>query len=218
MLSVCLCIPLSSFQSLNQSFWNFICTSCTWTYLNGVLHKPFPSVCVPVCVSVILFLGKGSVNYIPPFIARQRVGKHIPAKKNTRSNRRIAGQCVCGSVCVSPMSLLGKNLMKTFNRQRRIVGGVVFYSVCVVSQNFLFLCVFLVSVSHKVRIWCPLVNKRSFSFKYRYYLKMRNKLYVPSYVLLAKKYNNRKTPTNILYAFLYVPIRAACPVPLCDIS
>jgi hypothetical protein len=136
--AVCVCIPLSRFVCLNQSFWNSICTSCTWAHFNGLRHTSLPSVSVPV----LSFLGKGSVNYISPFIARQRVGKHIPATKITRNNRRIAGPCVCGSVCVSSMSLLRKNSMKIFKRQRRIVWGVLFYSVCDVSQNFLFLCVF----------------------------------------------------------------------------
>jgi hypothetical protein len=36
---------------------------------------------------------------------------------------------------VYPLSLLGNSLVKTFPRQRRIVGGVVFYAVHVVSKE-----------------------------------------------------------------------------------
>jgi hypothetical protein len=42
---------------------------------------------------------------------------------------------VCGSVCLPPISLLGSGSVNTFPRQRRIVGGVVFYVVLVVSKE-----------------------------------------------------------------------------------
>jgi hypothetical protein len=42
--------------------------------------------------------------------------------------------CVCGSVCI-PISLLGNSFVMMFPRRRRIVGGVVFYAVRVVSKE-----------------------------------------------------------------------------------
>jgi hypothetical protein len=75
-----------------------------------------------VCVSLLSLLGKGSVKCIPPFIARQRLGKQVPAAKNTSNNRRNVSVRLC-----IPLSLLGNNSVKTF--QRQIVEGVVFYAV-----------------------------------------------------------------------------------------
>jgi hypothetical protein len=69
--------------------------------------------------------------YPPPFIAKQRLGKHVPAPTNTRNNRRIFG-CVC--LCL-PLSLLGHNSIKTFPRHRKIVGGVVFYAIHVWNES-----------------------------------------------------------------------------------
>jgi hypothetical protein len=106
----------------------------TWVHLNGVLHKSLPSVCVSVCVSYLLLLNKGSVKGIVAFLARQRFGKHIPAATNTHYNRRIVGRVwlwVC--LCIL-LSLLGNNSVKTFLRRRRIVGGVVFYAIHVLSK------------------------------------------------------------------------------------
>jgi hypothetical protein len=58
---------------------------------------------VSACVSFLSLLGKGSVKCIPPFIARQRIGKHVPAATSIRNNRRILlDACVCGSACVFP--------------------------------------------------------------------------------------------------------------------
>jgi hypothetical protein len=37
----------------------------TWAHLNGVFHKSLPSVCVPVCVSLLSLLGNGSVKTFP---------------------------------------------------------------------------------------------------------------------------------------------------------
>jgi hypothetical protein len=83
---------------------------------------------------------------IPPSVARQRLGKHVPAAKNTRKNKIIVGRVIFYAVrvlskeslwvrlCI-PVSLLGNNSVKTFSRQRRIVGGVVFYAVGVESKE-----------------------------------------------------------------------------------
>jgi hypothetical protein len=96
-----------------------------WAYLNGVIHKSLPSIPVSVSVSLLPSLRKGSVKCIPLFIARQRLGKHVPVSTTTLNNRRTVGS-VC--LCI-PVSLLGHNSVKTFPRQLRIVGGVVFYAV-----------------------------------------------------------------------------------------
>jgi hypothetical protein len=106
-----------------------------WTHLNGVLYKFRPSVCVPVCVPLLSFIGKGSAKYIPHFGARQRLGKHVPAATNMRNNNRIVGRA-CLWVCLRiPLSLLGNNSVNTFPLLRRIVGGVVFYAVRVETKE-----------------------------------------------------------------------------------
>jgi hypothetical protein len=84
-----------------------------------------------------IFVNKGSLKCrpIPPFVARKRLGKHVPAARNTRNNRRTARH-VCLWVCLYiPLSLLGNNSVNTSPRQRRIVGDVVFYAVSVVSKE-----------------------------------------------------------------------------------
>jgi hypothetical protein len=77
----------------------------------------------------------------PPIVARQRLGKHIPMATNIRNNKRtvvcvvfftiqVVSKIVCGSVYppIFARQPLGK-------RQRSIVGGVVLYSVRVVSKE-----------------------------------------------------------------------------------
>jgi hypothetical protein len=88
-------------------------------------------------VFLLSLLGKGSVNCIRPFIAIQRLGKHVPAATNTRDNRRSVGRIIFCAVpvlskqriwvclCMSP-SLPGNNLVKTFPRQRSFVWCVIF--------------------------------------------------------------------------------------------
>jgi hypothetical protein len=106
-----------------------------WAHPNGILHKSLPLVSVSLCVLLLLLLGKGLVKCIPPFVARQWLSKHVPTATNTRNNRRTVG-CVCLWVCLCiPLSLLGNNSVKTFPRQWRIVGGIVFYVVGVISEE-----------------------------------------------------------------------------------
>jgi hypothetical protein len=89
---------------------------------------------VSVCVSLLSLLGKGSVKCISPFIARQRLGKHVPAATNTRDSRRLGRVCLWVCLCI-PVSFLDNSSVKTFLLQRRIVGGVVFYAARVVSKE-----------------------------------------------------------------------------------
>jgi hypothetical protein len=133
MLSVCLWISPSPIN-----FWlpeTIFMKLGTWTYLISVLYKSLPSVSVSVCVSLLSLIGKGSSNSIPLFVARQRLGKHVPTATNIRNNRRTVG-CVCLWACLCiPLLLPGNNSVKTFPRQRRILEGVVFYAVLVVSKE-----------------------------------------------------------------------------------
>jgi hypothetical protein len=99
----------------------------TWAHLNGVLHKPHPSVCVS------------------PNVAKQRLGRHVPAATNTH-NRRLVGGVVFYAVrvlskeslgvclCI-PLPLLGNSSVNTFPRQWRIVTGAAFYAVRVISKK-----------------------------------------------------------------------------------
>jgi hypothetical protein len=39
---------------------------------------------------------------IPPVIARQILGKHVPLARNTGTMEELLDMCICGSFCVSP--------------------------------------------------------------------------------------------------------------------
>jgi hypothetical protein len=97
---------LNAWANLYETWYVRVCHG-NWTHLNGVLHKSLPSVCVSVCVSLLSLQVHCSVKCVPPFGARQQLGKHFLAATNTRNNRRIVGQvilcAVCGSVCESPL-------------------------------------------------------------------------------------------------------------------
>jgi hypothetical protein len=124
----CLCVcesHLLTFECLNRSLWNLVCTSISWHLSSS------QSVCMSVCVALLSLVGKGLIKYIP-FIAGQRLGKHVPAATNTRKNTRVVRRVFRG-LCI-PLSFLGNNSLKTFPRQRWI-GGVVFYAVRVVSYE-----------------------------------------------------------------------------------
>jgi hypothetical protein len=70
---------------------------------------------------------------VPLLFARQQLGKHVPAARNTRNNRIIVGRVSLWVCLCIPLSLLGNNQVKTFPWQRRIV-GVVFYAALVVGD------------------------------------------------------------------------------------
>jgi hypothetical protein len=91
-----------------------------WVHLRGLLRKSLPSVCVSLCLSLLSLQGNGWVQYyVPPFGARQRLGKHVPAAKNTRDKRMVgyvisvavrvlSKECLWVSLFI-PLSLLGEN-------------------------------------------------------------------------------------------------------------
>jgi hypothetical protein len=87
LLFVCLCIPLC--QLLNA--WTNFSGTCyvyhgTCACLTGVLHKTLRSACVSV--------------------ARQPLGRHVPAATNTSNNRRIVeGVVLCTARLVSKENL-----------------------------------------------------------------------------------------------------------------
>jgi hypothetical protein len=58
--------------------------------------------------------GKGSINSIPPFGARQRLGKHVPAANNTRNNKTISGRVIFYAVRVLSKVSLSVCLCKFF--------------------------------------------------------------------------------------------------------
>jgi hypothetical protein len=94
---VCLYPPTQTFQCLNQSLWNLLCTVYhdTWAHLNGVLHIYLSSVCASVWISDLSLLGNGSVNTFP----RQRIHATIELLDASFSVRSASYQRrVCGSV------------------------------------------------------------------------------------------------------------------------
>jgi hypothetical protein len=81
----------------------------------------------------------------------QQLGKHVPAGIKSRSIRRSVGRVILYEarsltngesvgLCIH-LSLRGKNSVRTFLRQIRILGGVVFYALLVVwrESRWLFL-------------------------------------------------------------------------------
>jgi hypothetical protein len=82
----------------------------------------------------------------PSIVARQKLGKHVPAETYIRNNRRIVRGVVFYTVRVVskkilwvclriPLLLLGNGSVNTFPGQRKIVGSMVFYAVHFVSKE-----------------------------------------------------------------------------------
>jgi hypothetical protein len=76
--------PLSTSECMSQCLRNLVHHS-TWTHLSGVHHKSLQS----VCVSLLPLLSNGSVNCIPCFIPRERLGRHVPAATNIRNSNTV---------------------------------------------------------------------------------------------------------------------------------
>jgi hypothetical protein len=142
-LSVCESLPINFWMSepifMKLGMYNMTIEPISTTYFTHPSHQSGS-----VLVSLIWSLGKDSVWDIPPFIVRQRLGKHVIAAMNIRNNTRIVGR-VCLWVCLFiPLSLLDNNSVEAFPRQWRIGGAVIFYAVRVVQKkNFSFTVVLL---------------------------------------------------------------------------
>jgi hypothetical protein len=93
-LAVCLSVypPLSTFECLNQ-FFSGTCYVYhgTCAFLIIVLHKSLPSVCVSMCIPII--------------VARQPFGRHFPAATNTSNSRNVGRGVLCTVRLVSKESL-----------------------------------------------------------------------------------------------------------------
>jgi hypothetical protein len=68
-------------------------------------------------------------------VARQRLGKHVPAATNIRINRIIIWTRVSTGLSMYPLTLLGRDFVETLPRQGRIIGEALFYTVRVVSKE-----------------------------------------------------------------------------------
>jgi hypothetical protein len=121
---LCVCVsPLSTFQSILMKLGMYIMAPepNSTAYFINPSHRP----CVCMC--------------IPHSVARHRLGEHVPAAtKNCWWCRFLCGPYLIKGESVGlciPLSLLGNNSVKAFPRQRRIVGGVIFYAVRVLSKG-----------------------------------------------------------------------------------
>jgi hypothetical protein len=88
---LCLWIPPLTFWILDLVFLKL--GTYIMAHLNCLFHETLPPV-VSVWLSLLSLKAKGSVHYIPPFSARQRLGKPVPAAMNTRYNKRIVGHVI----------------------------------------------------------------------------------------------------------------------------
>jgi hypothetical protein len=83
---LCVCIPCINFWMSEPIVMKLVILyHGTWAHLNNVLHKWIPSVCVYICI--LLLLGNGSVKTLP----RQR--KHRQHYKNCLTRRFLGSPC-----------------------------------------------------------------------------------------------------------------------------
>jgi hypothetical protein len=146
MLSACLCIsPAVNFWMAEQIFMKLGMYIMATEPISTAYFINASRQSVSVCISLLSLQGNGSFKSSPPFGARQRLGKQVPSATNIRNNRIVgpvlfyavrvlSKESVWVSLCL-PLSLLGKNSVKTFPPERRIIGAVVFYAVLVVSKE-----------------------------------------------------------------------------------
>jgi hypothetical protein len=76
-VSISVYIPYKRPKAWTSVYKTWYVYHVTWANHNGVLHKFFPSLCVSICVTILL-LGNGSV-------------KTLPRQRYIRNNRRIVG-------------------------------------------------------------------------------------------------------------------------------
>jgi hypothetical protein len=87
---------------------------------------------VSLCASLLSMVGKGMIKHIPPFIAKATAQKTVPTATNTCNNKKIVGHMCCVSVYYP---IVVNNSVKTFLQQQKIVGGIIFYMVHVLSEE-----------------------------------------------------------------------------------
>jgi hypothetical protein len=122
--------PPPTYQLLNvwtNPYETWYVYHATWAHINGVLHKSLSWVCMSVCLSLPPLLGSGSVKTFPQQRIYATVEELLDASFSMRSCP-IEGEAI-------HLSFLRNNLVKTFQWQERIVGGIVFYVVHVVSKE-----------------------------------------------------------------------------------
>jgi hypothetical protein len=86
--------PIITFESLNQFLWNLVRISWQLSPSQRLLHKFLTSFCVSVRGSFLSLKGNGSVDCIPSFGARQRLGKRVPIAMNISNNRELLNASV----------------------------------------------------------------------------------------------------------------------------
>jgi hypothetical protein len=100
-------------------------------HLKGALYKSLASMCVLVCFTPLSLLGNSSVTH---FCANEYTQQY----KNCWSRRFLCCPCHIKGESVNlyiSLSLLGNGSVNTFPRQWRIVVGVVFSVVHVISKK-----------------------------------------------------------------------------------
>jgi hypothetical protein len=103
----------------------------TWAQLNGVLHKPFPSVCVSVCVSPLLLLGNASVNAF----SRQRIQATIEELLDASfSMLSIQFKGVSVGLCI-PRLAARQRLGKHVPVAKKNCWRHLLYAFCVISKK-----------------------------------------------------------------------------------
>jgi hypothetical protein len=122
----------STFEHLNHFYETWYVYHGNWTNLNGVLEKPLPPVSVSVCVAHLSLLGNGSVNTFQWQQIQATIEELLDVSFSMRSVLSKESLWVC--LCI-PLPLLGNNSVKTFQRKRWIVGGVVLYALRVVTKE-----------------------------------------------------------------------------------
>lgn len=94
-LSVCICNPCIKFlYAWTALYETYNVYHGKWTHLNGILHKFLPSVCVSLCVFLLLLHGNGSIKCFFPFGTRQYLLKYIPTATNTHNSGRLVGYVI----------------------------------------------------------------------------------------------------------------------------
>jgi hypothetical protein len=103
---------------------------------------------------------------IPPFIARQRIGKHVPAATNTQATlEELLEKYVCGPVCVSPYHCyVTLRYRRTHDNEEFLKASFSLLSLCYQTKvgNYFFLelllCCICVCLGTLFNCVCCLIN------------------------------------------------------------